>query len=563
MNKIVVILLVSFFSIHWSVAQVSTTGRDSVRNDDKIIQILSARELQFLQKDSTHNFTIAVGDVRIRQEHTLFYADSVVVNRFDNSMEAFGNIHINDADSVHTYAQYLKYIGNTKKAMLRKKVRLTDGSGTLTTEELDYEVTQKIGIYRNGGKLVNKKTILVSDQANYYGDTRDVIFTKKVVLTDPEYTIRTDTLQYNTQTESIRINSPTKIVDSSRRIIQTRNAYFDRKNKKGFLYERSVIIDSTYTFTADDMALDDSTGRGEFRGNAVYRSKDSIEGLDLIANNIKVDRKKDILLATLQPLLLIKQKKDTTFVAADTFYVARLQDLQKYREVPAVRVPEKTDTMQKKKQTAPDSTLKYFEAYSHVKVYGDSLQAVADSMFYSAADSVFRLFKSPVVWAKTNQISGDTLYLFLKNRKPERLYVFENAMAINQIDSTPYFNQLKGTRLNALFENGEMYFMSAKGSAENVYYFQDEQKHFISVNKSTCDVININLENNEPKKVSFLNKYEGTAYPMRTANHENLKLRKFRWFNDIRPKSRADLLMFTPLPITSDDKKSGNGNKLP
>ena len=136
-------------------------------------------------------------------------------------------------------------------------------------------------------------------------------------------------------------------------------------------------------------------------------------------------------------------------------------------------------------------------------------------------------------------------------------------MAINQIDSTPYFNQLKGTRLNALFDNGEMYFMSAKGSAENVYYFQDEQKHFISVNKSSCDVININLENNEPKKVSFLNKYEGTAYPMRTANHENLKLRKFRWLNDIRPKSRADLLMFTPLPSTPDDKKSGNGNKLP
>ena len=134
-------------------------------------------------------------------------------------------------------------------------------------------------------------------------------------------------------------------------------------------------------------------------------------------------------------------------------------------------------------------------------------------------------------------------------------------MAINQIDSTPYFNQLKGTRLNALFENGEMNFMQAKGSAENVYYFQDEQKHFISVNKSSCDVINIYLENNEPKKVSFLNKYEGTAYPMRTANHENLKLRKFRWLNGIRPKSRADLLLYTPVPVTSDDKKSGNGNQ--
>jgi lipopolysaccharide export system protein LptA len=541
-------------------AQMPVSTRDTIQNGNKIIQILAARELQFLQQDSVHNFTIAVGNVQVKQERTLFYADSIVVNRFDNSMEAFGNIHINDADSVHTYSQYLKYIGNTKKAQLRKKVRLTDGSGTLTTEELDYEVNQKIGVYRNGGKLVNKKTTLTSEQANYYGDTRDVIFTRKVVLVDPEYTIRTDTLQYNTQTESIRLTSPTRIVDSSKRIILTRNAYFDRKNKKGFLYERSQIIDTAYTFIADDMALDDSTGQGEFRGNAVYRSKDSTEGFDLIANNIKVDRKKDILLATIQPLLLIKQKGDTTFVAADTLYVARLIDLRKTREVPVIRLPNKKDTLLTNKKVPVDTTAKYFEAYSHVKVYADSLQGVGDSLFYASDDSTFRFFKSPVIWAKDNQILGDTIYLFLKNRKPELLTVFENALAINKIDSTSYFNQLRGTRMQAFFEDGEMYFMSAKGSAENVYYFQDEQKHFISVNKSTCDVINIYLENNKPQKVSFLNKYEGTAYPMRKADHENLKLRKFKWLDSIRPKSKADLLQYAPVVIPPAEKNTSNNN---
>ena len=560
MRLSIVIFIYGLLSSLMASAQVPASSRDTLQKGNKIIYILGARELQFLKQDSTHDFNIAVGNVIIKQEKTLFYADSVVVNNFDNSMEAFGNIHINDADSVHTYAQYLKYIGNTKKAQLRKKVRLTDGSGTLTTEELDYEVSQKIGVYRNGGKLVNKKTTLTSEQANYYGDTRDVIFTRKVVLVDPEYTIRTDTLQYNTQTESIRLTSPTRIVDSSKRIILTRNAYFDRKNKKGFLYERSQIIDTAYTFIADDMALDDSTGQGEFRGNAVYRSKDSTEGFDLIANNIKVDRKKDILLATIQPLLLIKQKGDTTFVAADTLYVARLIDLRKTREVPVIRLPNKKDTLLTNKKVPVDTTAKYFEAYSHVKVYADSLQGVGDSLFYASDDSTFRFFKSPVIWAKDNQILGDTIYLFLKNRKPELLTVFENALAINKIDSTSYFNQLRGTRMQAFFEDGEMYFMSAKGSAENVYYFQDEQKHFISVNKSTCDVINIYLENNKPQKVSFLNKYEGTAYPMRKADHENLKLRKFKWLDSIRPKSKADLLQYAPVVIPPAEKNTSNNN---
>ena len=116
MRLSIAIFLLGLFSSLMASAQVAQGTTDTLQNGNKIIQILAARELQFLQQDSAHNFTIAVGNVRIKQERTLFYADSVVVNRFDNSMEAFGNIHINDADSVHTYAQYLKYIGNTKKA---------------------------------------------------------------------------------------------------------------------------------------------------------------------------------------------------------------------------------------------------------------------------------------------------------------------------------------------------------------------------------------------------------------------------------------------------------------
>jgi len=559
-NTARIFLSVAFFCFchQLTMAQVNPAPTDSSKNANKIIEILASRQFQFLKQDSIHNFTIAVGNVKIKQEKTIFYADSVRLNEFDNSMEAFGNIHINDADSVHTYAQYLNYLGNEKKALLRKKVRLTDGSGTLTTEELDYQVSQKIGIYRKGGRLVNKKTVLTSEEAMYYGDTKDVIFTKKVLLKDPEYTIQTDTLQYNTEKETVRISSPTRIVDSSKRIILTRDAFFDRKNKKGFLYQRPVIIDSSYTFTSDDMAINDSTGQSEFRGNAVYRSKDSTGGFDLIANNIKTDKKKDILLATIQPLLLVKQKRDTTFITADTLYVARLLDLRKSREVPEVRDVLATDSAEflNRKQ---DTTLRYFEAYPHVRVYADSLQGVGDSLFYSLEDSVFRFFKSPVVWAKENQILGDTLYLFLKNKKPERLYVFENALAISRVDSTPYFNQLKGNRLNALFEDGDMYQMTAKGSAENVYYFQDEKKQFISVNKSTCDAIVILLKNNEPKKVSFLNKYEGTAYPMRKAPHETLKLRSFRWLEAIRPKSKADLLLPPKeLPVLNSTNNNEN-----
>ncbi|MFK5065512.1 hypothetical protein, partial [Klebsiella pneumoniae] len=87
------------------------------------------------------------------------------------------------------------------------------------------------------------------------------------------------------------------------------------------------------------------------------------------------------------------------------------------------------------------STNRYFEAYHHVRIYSDSLQAVGDSLFYNLQDSTFRLYKNPIAWTQQNQITGDTIYLYIQNKKPERIKVFENAMAISK-EVEGYFNQV-------------------------------------------------------------------------------------------------------------------------
>ncbi|MEY4278942.1 MAG: hypothetical protein RL377_946, partial [Bacteroidota bacterium] len=346
-------------------AQNATTPV-AVDSNSKLIEFLSAATYNVKKIDST-NFVILVGNVQIRQGKTLMYGDSIVLNTSNNILEGFGHIHINDADSVHTYAEYLKYLGNNKKAYLRRKVKLTDGKGVLTTDSLDYDVSIKLGQYNKGGKLVRNKTVLKSVEGFYYGITRDVIFRKKVELIDPESTILTDTLEYNTYSQLTNFISPTKIINGSR-IIKTSNGNYNLGTKKGFLYERSIIDDSTYFFTADEMAIDDSLGLGEFRGNALYKSKDSLS-FDMIANHIKTNRTKGILLATELPTLLIKQKKDTLFVSADTLFSAKISDLKS--PIPQARDVHINNT---------DSSLdKYFEAFHNVRIYSDSLQAKCDS----------------------------------------------------------------------------------------------------------------------------------------------------------------------------------------
>ena len=542
---------------------------------ENFLYILAA-DKQYLQKTDTSQLVSYAGNVKVRQGKTLFYADSAIINPILNTLESFGNVHINDADSVHIYSQYLKYNGVEKKALLTTKVRLTDGKSTLTTENLTYDVNLKLGTYLNGGKVVNKKTTLTSTEGNYYGDSKDIFFYKNVLLLQPNGTIRTDSLQYNTITEVSTFISPTIIKDKKGLTIKTKEGFYDIKRKIANLYKRSIIEDSTFSITADEIAIDSVNGLSEFRGNAVYRSKDKKQGFDMIANNIKTNNKRSTIMATQIPLLIIKQGADSVFITADTLFSGRVIDLLKIKKIPSLR-PTPIDTTFNKpiiKDTVKvtsvkpiikkvntknlvdsvklnlastpqvDSTLKYFEAYKNVKIFSDSLQAVGDSLFFSGSDSVFRLFNNPIIWAQENQISGDTIYLFLKNKRPERLYVIDNALSISKVDSSIYFNQVRGNSIDAVFDStGQVHFLTAKGSAENIYYAQDEQKGFVGVNKNSCDLIEINFTDGKPKRVKFINNLEGGLLPMRgKTNHDELKLKSFNWQDKLRPKSKFDIL---------------------
>jgi hypothetical protein len=260
----------------------------------------------------------------------------------------------------------------------------------------------------------------------------------------------------------------------------------------------------------------------------------------MLANNIKINQRTSAVLATQKPLMIIKQNRDSIYVSADTLYSGKLTELEKTRPVPNI-----TDTTliskNKTKNRADSNSNRFFEAYFNVKIFSDSLQAVGDSMFYSFKDSAFRLFKNPVVWAQENQIVGDTIYLYTQNKKPKRFYVFENALAINKLESNLY-NQVKGNTINGYFENGNINFFKVKGNAENIYYAADDSGGFIGANRSTSDVIDVYFADRKPEKVVLRNNLQGTITPMRQINYTENRVRGFKWLDDKRPKTKFELM---------------------
>ena len=573
------LFFIVFFCLAVSDIAAQTPVNPNRKSQTRLVEIIpGARKLEYRRIDSITELQILVGNVRLKQGNTFFSCDSCVINKSQNLFEAFGNVHIEE-DTTDVYADYLRYLTDQRIAFLTGGVKLTDGHGTLTTNKLEYDVNTGIGIYRDGGKVVNKKTELTSTEGYYYSDMKDVYFKNNVVLNDPSYHLTTDSLLYNTEFETARFISPTLIRDSSNRTIVTSDGYYNLQTGKAEFGQNPVINDGAVRITALRIAVDDSTGISQAEGNASI--VDTAQGTTILAGIIFRNNKTESVLATRKPLMIIRQENDSIYVSADTLFSARLTDL--YVPPPATKadtisgidvtdslnvvaltdsltvdstqnIIAKSDSIQgvmvvdtlsgvttvNMQPKITDSTNRYFEAFRNVRIFSDSLQAASDSLFYSFADSTFRLFQQPVIWANKSQITGDTIYLFTKNKKADRLQVFENSLIVNEVQPEVY-NQVGATRLDGFFIDGAIDSVRARGFAKSIYYLQDEDSAFSGINEANSDIMDVYFKNSELSKVVFRSAVTGTLWPIRQKDPGEMRLTNFQWLEAQRPKTKYEL----------------------
>ena len=509
------------------------TPADTVRT----VEILpGVRKLEYRKVDSVTEIQILAGNVRLKQGNTIFECDSCVITKSINLFEAFGNVHINDSDTAHVYSDHLRYLTDRKIAYLDGNVKLTDGKGVLTTPTLEYDMNTKVGIYRNGGRVVNKETILTSDEGFYYADIKDVYFKKNVKLKDPSYDLQSDSLLYNTGTEIVRFIAETLVKDSTNRTIKTREGFYDKRTGKAEFGQNPIITDKDIQVTGQTIKSDDSTGITQIFGRGII--VDTANKTTVIADTIFYNKKNESFLAFAKPLMIVQQENDSIFIAADTLFSARLTDLYGSKDSVA-----KKDTLKEVKMIdtkTKDSTNRYFEAFRNVRIFSDSLQAVCDSMFYSFKDSVFRLYQNPVVWSNENQVTGDTILLFTKNKKADKMQIFKNSF-LASIVKPDIFNQVKSTRMDAYFIDGVIDSVRARGSAECVYYIQDEDSAFTGINQSNAELMDVYFKEKELQRVVFRTAVKGTIWPMRQKTPKEMQLQNFKWRDAERPKTKYEL----------------------
>jgi lipopolysaccharide export system protein LptA len=531
----------------------------------KKIIIINADDIRMITLDDSTSLRTLAGNAKVKQGNTILSGDSIVINSRTNIAEVFGHVHINDADTVNTYADYLRYVGAERVAYLKRSVKLTDGKVSLTTNDLVYNVATGIATYKGGGKVVNGSSVLTSNDAIYFSDTKDVLFKKNVKLIDPKYNIVADSLRYNTNFKVATLISPTVVKTKDGKVIRSKNGTYDLQTGIAQFYDRTLISDSTSSTIADKMFFDDKTGISILEGRAKY--VDSVNHMIVIGDYIETNSKTASFLATRKPVVVIVKDKDSTYITADTLFSGLRVNDKSFNTSTTKKDTLKNRMVLKDSATAslhkdstknyylnidtinnkqilsktPQDSIRYILGYAHVRIYNDSSQAVCDSIYYSTEDSVFRMFKNPIVWKEKNQITGDTMYLFTEKQQPKRIYVFNNSLVINQQNPTMY-NQAGGRTLNAYFKEGKIEYTRLKGSpAETVFYPQAEDSSYTGMNRTSGDVADVYFVKEEIRKIKFINNVDGTMYPLNQIPADKKYLRNFKWEDKRRPKNKLEL----------------------
>ena len=444
--------------------------------------------------------------------------------------------------------------------------------------------------------LTNDTTYLESNRGIYLVNTDEAFFRDSVVVIDTAFVMRTDSVDFSTETGILTFIAPTLITKNESRIYCERGFYDTNESYAEFL-QNAEYIKGEQQATADIIIYDGQKDEFILKGNAQFYEEDKIATANVIRYEEKTkltylegdakykDSEKEIVGDRIR-----YDSEEETFdtqgrstivdgnqiLIADTVnYVGALgiatgnviwTDTVDQITIESERIDYNKDTDYVKASggrpllisVVDDDTLfmrsdtlislmeneadsaRTLVGYKNVRIFKTNLQAICDSLVYQTKDSLFSFYQNPIIWSDTSQFYADTVLMQMKNEEIDKIYLNNNAYIINSPDEI-YFNQIKGKNMTAFFKDDELRKMRVVDNAESIYYIMEDDDAYSGVNKCVCSSMLINFGDNEISDIFFYTNPTSNLYPMRKADHNALKLPGFRWDSDKRPKSRFDL----------------------
>jgi lipopolysaccharide export system protein LptA len=477
----------------------------------KKIDLIEADNMAY-DKFQRPNINRVLGNVIFQHEEVLLYCDSAYMYNDNNCVDALGHVHIKVNDSTDIYGDSLRYNGNTKVAEIHRNVMMIDNQIKLTTDHLTYDLKKKFGSYYQGGKIIDIENTLTSKKGYYYSDKKDFFFKDSVVLVNPDYTVRCDTLLYNTNYEISHFYGPTTIT-SKENFIYCERGWYDSKNDISEFRKNAFMKNDRQTLAGDSILYDKKAGVGLAYKHV--KITDSIENILLKGNFAHYAQKQQFSMITGNALMIQIMDNDSLFLHADTLRAV-------------------FDTTQQKP--------KILFAFHKVKFFRSDLQGMCDSLSYNFSDSTIRMYHAPILWSEKKQITADTIVIQTANREIKTLTMRNNSYIIAVDDSTEgRFDQVKGINMIGYFEDHELKRIRVFERTETIYFMRDADSSRIGTNKVIGTNMTIYLTDNEITSITFLEKPEGTLHPDKELKGNDLLLRNFNWLSMLRPRTKHEI----------------------
>ncbi len=255
-----------------------------------------------------------------KQDNSILTCDSAYFYIEKNAFDAFGNVHINQADSLNIYSDLLNYNGNTKIATLTKNVRLIDKDAVLTTNNLTYNMASRVGNYYNGGKIVNGENTLVSKNGFYFANSRDAYFRYNVVINSPDAVIKSDTMRYNTNSKIAYFYGPTNIYGKDD-TLYTENGQYNTILGQARFGKKNLYTQGSKSLKGDSLFYDRKKGFGRAVKNILF--KDTVQKIELRGDLGVYAKADESITATKNAYLVLVTEKDSVtndslWMTADT-----------------------------------------------------------------------------------------------------------------------------------------------------------------------------------------------------------------------------------------------------
>lgn len=475
------------------------------------------QKIKILHSDQTYanqkqypGATVLNGKVKVKHQGAILTCRKALYYKNNNRIYAYGDVFLNQADTLTQKSDHLQYDGETQKGLSWGSVVVNDKDITLTTDTLQFNRATQIMRYDCFGTIVNKENTLTSIVGEYFAEEKKLTTRQQVKLVNPDMTLKTGHMDYYTETGRTHLYGPST-VENKESDLYTERGIYDTRLSLGYLLKNSKIYHQDTEIEGDSLFYNQATNFASGTGNLIIT--DTINNIIVTGDYGEVYRQKDSIIITKKPVAISITEKDSMFIHGDLLSV-----------------------------TGPENN-KIMKVYHHVKIFKSDLSGKCDSLVSHQGQGITEMFTNPVLWSENNQITGDTIRLINDKvtNKLDSLKILKHSLVV-QKDSAGY-NQIQGKNMFGKFENQKMKSLLVKGNGAVVNYGRDDSGVLSAIMDMECSNIQFNFKEGKMEEIYFLKKPAGKTYPPSKFPEEKKLLKSFIWRESERPLTKEDIFI--------------------